>query len=54
LNGFQKKRTLKSNDVREIINSKKNNTRLPLFLKKDDDEGKDFYYLGNLEVDKNS
>ena len=27
---------------------------LPLFLKKDDNEGKEFYFLGNLEVDKNS
>ena len=49
----KQKRTLQSNDVQEIINSKDNNMRLPLFVKKDDDEGKEFYYLGNLEVDKN-
>jgi hypothetical protein len=28
--------------------------RLPLFLKKDDNEGGEFYFLGDLEVDKNS
>ena len=49
----KQKRTLQSNDVQEIINSKDNNMRLPLFVKKDDDEGKEFYYLGDLEVDKN-
>ena len=50
----KQKRTLKSNDVQEIINSKENKMILPLFLKKDDNEGKEFYFLGNLEVDKNS
>tara|TARA_B100001029_G_C14838499_1_gene326991 strand:- start:55 stop:678 length:624 start_codon:yes stop_codon:yes gene_type:complete len=48
------RRTLKSNDVQEIKNSKENNMRLPLFLKKDDNEGGEFYFLGDLEVDKNS
>ncbi len=46
-------RTLKSGDVVEIINSYQNNMRLPLFLKKDDNEGLDFYFLGDLKVDKN-
>ena len=32
------RRTFKSNDVQEIKNSKENNMRLPLFLKKDDNE----------------
>lgn len=50
----KQKRTLKSSDVQEIINSKENKMILPLFLKKDDNEGKEFYFLGNLEVDKNS
>ena len=45
-------RTLKSNDVDEIINSSENNMRLPLFLKKDDNEGSDLYFLGDLKVDK--
>ncbi len=45
-------RTLKSNDVDEIINSRENNMRLPLFLKKDDNEGSDLYFLGDLKVDK--
>ena len=48
------RRTFKSNDVQEIKNSKENNMRLPLFLKKDDNEGGEFYFLGDLEVDKNS
>ena len=46
-------RTLKSGDVIEIIKSSQNNMRLPLFLKKDDNEGLDFYFLGDLKVDKN-
>ena len=45
-------RTLKSGDVIEIIESSQNNMRLPLFLKKDDNEGLDFYFLGDLKVDK--
>ena len=40
--------------LKEIKNSKENNMRLPLFLKKDDNEGGEFYFLGDLEVDKNS
>ncbi len=40
-------RTLKSKDVQAILNS--NNTmRLPLFIKKSNDEGRDFYYMGNI------
>ena len=45
-------RTLKSGDVIDIIESSQNNMRLPLFLKKDDNEGLDFYFLGDLKVDK--
>ena len=45
-------RTFKSGDVIEIIESSQNNMRLPLFLKKDDNEGLDFYFLGDLKVDK--
>ncbi len=50
----KQRRSLQSNDVKEIINSQENNMRLPLFLKKDDNEGGEFYFLGNLEVDKKS
>ena len=45
-------RTFKSGDVIDIIESSQNNMRLPLFLKKDDNEGLDFYFLGDLKVDK--
>ncbi len=39
------KRKLSSKDV---ISIGSNNYRLPLFIKKDDDEGVDFYYLGDI------
>jgi superfamily II DNA or RNA helicase/HKD family nuclease len=41
------KRTLNSKDVLAIINSE-NELRLPLFIKKNNDEGIDFYYMGDL------
>ena len=41
------RRTLKSPDVIAIKNAKKN-MRLPLFVKKHNDEGKEFYYIGEL------
>ena len=40
-------RTLKSPDVIAIKNYK-NGLRLPLFIKKSNDEGADFYYMGDL------
>jgi hypothetical protein len=40
-------RTLNSKDVVAIINAK-NDLRLPLFIKKNNDEGLDFYYMGDL------
>jgi hypothetical protein len=39
------RRTLKSNDVQTIRSGK---TRLPLFVKKSNDEGTEFYYMGDL------
>ncbi len=42
-------RTLNSPDVKSIINTQ-NPMRLPLFVKKDDGEGTDFYYMGELKV----
>ena len=48
------KRTLESKEVLEIINSKENNNEIHFFIKKDDGEGTDFYYLGEVEVVKNS
>ena len=40
-------RTLNSKDVVSIINAN-NALRLPLFIKKNNDEGIDFYYMGDL------
>jgi hypothetical protein len=42
-------RTLSSPDVKAIINTQ-NPLRLPLFVKKDDGEGADFYYMGELKL----
>ena len=41
------KRTLNSPDVKSILGSK-GNIRLPLFIKKNNDEGSDFYYMGDV------
>lgn len=46
-------RTLASEEVTKIINAKKQGINLHLFVKKDDDEGGDFYYLGEVTPDKN-
>lgn len=42
-------RNLNSPDVKAIINTQ-TPLRLPLFIKKDDGEGTDFYYMGELKV----
>lgn len=47
------KRNLNSPDVKAIINSK-NELRLPLFIKKSNDEGTDFYYMGEVAPIKGS
>ena len=44
------KRTLESPDVKAILNSPTNGIDLKLFIIKDDAEGGDFYYLGNLKL----
>lgn len=43
-------RCLSSPDVQAILTHKERNMRIPLFVKKSNDEGKDFYYLGDLSV----
>ena len=48
------KRTLKSPDVQTIKNYNSNNMRIPLFIKKHNDEGSDFYYMGDVEPIPNS
>jgi superfamily II DNA or RNA helicase/HKD family nuclease len=48
------RRNLKSADVQVIISQKSNDLRIPLFIKKKNLEGEDFYFLGNLKVIENS
>ncbi len=40
------KRTLESEEVKKIIHAEENGMDIHIFVKKDDDEGNDFYYLG--------
>lgn len=47
------KRTLKSPDVQTIM-SYKEGLRIPLFIKKSNDEGTDFYYMGDVTPIDNS
>ncbi|MFE8696126.1 DUF3427 domain-containing protein [Cytobacillus sp. FJAT-53684] len=47
-------RTLNSNEVQTIIDAEKNHIDLHIFVKKDDDEGSDFYYLGQAKPDKST
>jgi hypothetical protein len=48
------KRKISSPDVSTIINQKENKIRLPLFVKKSNAEGSDFYYLGNVRYKEDS
>jgi superfamily II DNA or RNA helicase/HKD family nuclease len=48
------KRYLKSSDVNTILSQGEINMRIPLFVKKNNSEGLEFYYLGNLLVNKGS
>lgn len=45
-------RTLQSDEVKKIINSEDNNLTMHLFVKKDNAEGTDFYYLGEVTPDR--
>ena len=42
-------RTFESKDVKEILEYKTNGLNIHLFVKKEDGEGRDFYYLGQVE-----
>jgi hypothetical protein len=48
------KRKLNSPDVSVILSQKENQMRIPLFVKKNNSEGVEFYYLGNIQVINNS
>lgn len=41
-------RTFESKDIREIMDYEKNNMKFYLFMKKNNDEGKEFYYMGPI------
>lgn len=45
-------RKLESNDVKSIL-GKNGDIRLPLFVKKSNDEGADFYYMGEMQPNLN-
>ena len=45
-------RTLGSEEVQKIIEAKENNIDIHIFVKKDNDEGSDFYYLGKATLIK--
>lgn len=46
------KRTLQSEEVKKIIEAKNSGLDIHIFVKKDDDEGTDFYYLGKALPDQ--
>lgn len=48
------RRTLESKDVKKIINAEKNGVKIHIFVKKDNDEGTDFYYLGEAKLNNDS
>ncbi len=48
------KRYLNSPDVEAILNQETNNIQIELFIKKDDNEGTDYYYIGNMKTDYDS
>ena len=48
------RRTTKSEEVRKIIEAEEREIDIHLFVKKDDDEGGDFYYLGEVKPDQES
>ena len=48
------KRYLNSPDVEAILNQNTNNIQIELFIKKDDNEGTDFYYIGKMLTDYDS
>lgn len=48
------KRYLNSPDVEAILNQENNNIQIELFIKKDDNEGTDFYYIGKMITDYES
>ncbi|KAB7665877.1 DUF3427 domain-containing protein [Bacillus sp. B1-b2] len=46
--------TLESKEVKNILSYKESGMKIHLFTKKDDGEGTDFYYLGEVDIDEES
>lgn len=46
--------TLESNEVKTILSYKESEIKIHLFTKKDDGEGTDFYYLGEVDIAEDS
>lgn len=42
--------TLSSKEIKEILKHKRDGTDLHIFVKRDNDEGRDFYYLGQADL----
>src|SRR5699024_8946633 len=47
-------RTFKSNEIKYILYSDEYDNTIHIFVKKDDDEGSDFYYLGKPNPNKDT
>ena len=45
----QNKRYINSPDVDAILHQRENDIQIELFIKKDDNEGTDFYYIGKMK-----
>lgn len=45
-------RTIESSEVQKIIHAEENESDIHIFVKKDNDEGRDFYYLGKALPDR--
>ena len=41
-------RTMEAPEINALLNYENNKIRVPLFIKKEDAEGGDFYYLGDM------
>jgi hypothetical protein len=48
------KRNLQSSEVKDILKHKNTGLDIHIFVKKDDDEGSSFYYMGQVDLIENS
>lgn len=50
----RRNRTIHSEEVKKIVDAKENGVEVHIFVKKDDDEGSDYYYLGKATPDQST